>query len=24
MLVILNCSLPHNQNDTWTLPLPII
>ena len=24
MLVLLNCTLPHNQNDTWTLPLPII
>jgi hypothetical protein len=22
MLVILNCILPHNQNDGWTLPKP--
>jgi hypothetical protein len=20
MLVILNCTLPHNQNDGWTVP----
>ena len=24
MLVILNCSLLHNQNDGWTVPYPYL
>jgi len=24
MLVILNCTLLHNQNDVWTVPYPYI
>jgi len=24
MLVILNCTLLHNQNDGWTVPYPYL